>query len=45
MMINNVIDSRPAEGLWTEDYCVLFSYNKRQTVVKYFYFTHVNLKI
>ncbi len=45
MMINNVIDSRPAEGLWTTDHCVLLSYNKRQTVVKYYYFTQVNLKI
>ncbi len=44
MMINNVIDSRPAEGLLAEDHCVSLSYNKRQTVVKYFYFTQVNLK-
>ncbi len=28
MMINNVIDSRPAEGLLAADHCVLLLYNR-----------------
>ncbi len=43
-MINNVIHSRPTEGLLVEDHCVLLSYNKRQTVVKYFLLYSSKLK-